>query len=330
MPTWKNASGPLPYPVTNDYLFRVLLQKSEAVLRSLICSVFEISETDITSIHITNPIILGEAIDEKDYILDVNVLLNNKISVNFEMQVINYGDWPERSLQYLCRNFDFLNKGEDYINSRTAIHIGILDFQLFEETEPEFFSSYKLMNTKSHRVYSDKLQLFTLALPFIDHATETDKQFHRDMWGYFFKAETWEDLKIMENNYPIIGEAASIVYNAVNDKAIRDRIEARADYERRQRTLQRQITSQKEIIASQKEEINSQKEEIASQKEKLASQKEELASQKEKLASQKEELASQKEELASQEGEISVLQEQISDRDKIIAELKNQIKILQS
>ena len=309
MPTWKNASGPLPYPVTNDYLFRVLLQKSEAVLRSLICSVFEISETDITSIHITNPIILGEAIDEKDYILDVNVLLNNKISVNFEMQVINYGDWPERSLQYLCRNFDFLNKGEDYINSRTAIHIGILDFQLFEETEPEFFSSYKLMNVKSHRVYSDKLQLFTLSLPFIDHATETDKQFHRDMWGYFFKAETWEDLKIMENNYPIIGEAASIVYNAVNDKAIRDRIEARADYERRQRTLQRQITSQKEIIASQKEEINSQKEEIASQKEKLASQKEELA---------------------SQEGEISVLQEQLSDRDKIIAELKNQIKILQS
>ena len=309
MPTWKNASGPLPYPVTNDYLFRVLLQKSEAVLRSLICSVFEISETDITSIHITNPIILGEAIDEKDYILDVNVLLNNNISVNFEMQVINYGDWPERSLQYLCRNFDFLNKGEDYINSRTAIHIGILDFQLFEETEPEFFSSYKLMNTKSHRVYSDKLQLFTLSLPFIDHATETDKQFHRDMWGYFFKAETWEDLKIMENNYPIIGEAASIVYNAVNDKAIRDRIEARADYERRQRTLQRQITSQKEIIASQKEEINSQKEEIASQTEKLASQKEELA---------------------SQEGEISVLQKQLSDRDKIIAELKNQIKILQS
>ena len=204
------------------------------------------------------------------------------------MQVINYGDWPERSLQYLCRNFDFLNKGEDYINSRTAIHIGILDFLLFEETEPEFFASYKLMNVKSHRVYSDKLQLFTLALPFIDHATETDKQFHRDMWGYFFKAETWEDLKIMENNYPIIGEAASIVYNAVNDKAIRDRIEARADYERRQRTLQRQITSQKEIIASQKEE------------------------------------------LASQEGEISVLQEQLSDRDKIIAELKNQIKILQS
>jgi chromosome segregation ATPase len=136
------------------------------------------------------------------------------------------------------------------------------------------------------------------------------------MWGYFFKAETWEDLKIMENNYPIIGEAASIVYNAVNDKAIRDRIEARADYERRQRTLQRQITSQKEIIASQKEEINSQKEEIASQKEELASQKEKLASQKE--------------ELASQEGEISVLQEKLYDKDKIIAELKNQLKRFQS
>ncbi|MDE6949565.1 MAG: Rpn family recombination-promoting nuclease/putative transposase [Lachnospiraceae bacterium] len=52
----------------------------------------------------------------KTVILDVKLLLNNSRIVNLEMQRFNKGDWPERSLFYLCRTFGNLPAGESYAN----------------------------------------------------------------------------------------------------------------------------------------------------------------------------------------------------------------------
>ena len=59
--------------------------------------------------------------------------MNNNTLINLEMQVANEGNWPDRSLSYLCRAFDNLNEGENYGDLKPAIHIGILDFTLFPE-----------------------------------------------------------------------------------------------------------------------------------------------------------------------------------------------------
>ncbi|MFR2512767.1 MAG: PD-(D/E)XK nuclease family transposase [Lachnospira eligens] len=48
---------------------------------------------DIKDIEITNPIILGESINAKTFILDVNILLNNSRMLNLEMQVNNLHNW---------------------------------------------------------------------------------------------------------------------------------------------------------------------------------------------------------------------------------------------
>lgn len=65
--------------------------------------------------------------------------------------MVNEGNWPERSLCYLCRAFDNLNLGEEYTEVRPAIQIGLLDFTLFEDT-PEFFANYYLINKKSYDI----------------------------------------------------------------------------------------------------------------------------------------------------------------------------------
>lgn len=39
---------------------------------------------------------------------------------------------------YLCRNFDNLKSGENYIDVMPCLHIGIIDFELFEEDD-EFY-----------------------------------------------------------------------------------------------------------------------------------------------------------------------------------------------
>ena len=109
------ASGPVPFRLCNDYLFRSLMQVDEDALISLIQSIIRLPEDVVVdSAEILNPIELGAAINEKDFLLDVLVRFNHDYHTNIEMQIANENDWPERSLSYLCRTFDNLNKGEAY------------------------------------------------------------------------------------------------------------------------------------------------------------------------------------------------------------------------
>ena len=174
-------------------MFRAVLQANNKVLRGLICSLLHLSEEDVISVEITNPIILGEAIDNKEFRLDVNVLLNNHSLINLEMQVANKMDWQNRSLVYLCRSFDQLDHGQAYDEIQPVIHIGFLDYTLFKES-PEFYATYKLINVKNHEVYSDNLTLSVVNLSRIDLATDEDKKYQIDYWARLFKATTWEEI----------------------------------------------------------------------------------------------------------------------------------------
>ena len=212
--------------------------------------------------------------------IGADVLLNGSISVNIELQVINYNDWPERSLQYLCRSFDLLNKGQLYSDSKTTIHIGILCFALFPDFD-EYFSSFRMMSEGSYRIFTDKFQLYTLCLPNLEHATEEDASFRRDMWGRYFKVKTWEELKAMADVYPVIEETAEEVYKCITDEAIRRRIEAREDYERRQRTLLWQLAEKDKQMAEKDEQLAEKDEQMA---EKLAEKDSEIADLKRRMA----------------------------------------------
>jgi len=233
----KYATGPVIIPLTNDYLFRALLQCNNLVLKYLISALLHIPLSDILSVEILNPILLGQTYDEKDFYLDIRVCLNNKTIINLEMQVINEHNWPERSLSYLCRSFDNLCKGKDYINVSPAIQIGLLDFTLFPEY-PEFYATYKMLNIKNHHIYSDKFQLSVLDLTHIDLATEEDKQFGLHHWANFFKTTTWEEIIMLAEQNEYILSAADTIYQLAYNDPIRLQCEAREDYYRRQRDMQ--------------------------------------------------------------------------------------------
>ena len=142
-----NATGKVPCGMTNDYMFRIVLRKNKDTLKNLICSVLHLSPKKIKSIRIENPITLGDAIDEKEYKLDVLVLLNNNTHINLEMQVVSYKNWPERSIAYLSRKFNTLSRVRDYDLIEPVYHIGFIDFTLHED-HPEFFAKYHIRNDK--------------------------------------------------------------------------------------------------------------------------------------------------------------------------------------
>ncbi len=169
---------------------------------------------------VINPIEPGASIGDKDFVLDIKVLLDDRAIINLELQVINQHNWPERSLSYLCRAFDNLNPGEGYQMVKPVVHIGLLDFTLFREY-PEFYATYQFMNVKNHMVYSDKLQLSVVDLTHIDLATKKDRQHRIDCWAAFFKAGTWEEIKMIAQRDENIAKAANTVWKLSQEDKIR-------------------------------------------------------------------------------------------------------------
>lgn len=69
--SFENASGPIDYGFTNDYMFRIVLQQNNRVLKGLICSLLHLQPDDIVSVEITNPILPGDKFDAKEFILEL-------------------------------------------------------------------------------------------------------------------------------------------------------------------------------------------------------------------------------------------------------------------
>lgn len=238
--TYQNATGKIDYTLTNNYMFHVILQENELVLRGLISALLHLPLADIHTVEIKNPIKVGEAIDMKEFILDIYILLNTHTELNLEMQVNNLHNWPDRSLSYLCRSFDSLYRGSDYQETKPVIHIGILDFTLFPET-PEFYATYKLLNIKNYQVFNDKFRLGVLSLKQIELATDEDKEWQLDTWAKFFAAKTWREIKMLAENNEILTSATESLYKYNSDFIVRERCRAREDYENHERYVKQEL-----------------------------------------------------------------------------------------
>lgn len=239
-PDFLNVHGKIPYGMTNDYMFRAVLQSNNKVLKGLICALLHFTEEEIFSVEITNPIILGETVKHKEFRLDINVILNNRTLLNLEMQIVNRLNWTNRSVMYLCRSFDQLNHGQDFAEAKPVIHIGFLDYSLFPDC-PEFYASYKLINIKNHRKYSDNLTLNVLDLSHIELATEEDKLYHIHKWAMLFKATTWEEIKMIAEQNEYLQEASKTMFRMSADELIRKRCRDREEYYQDLRNYERVI-----------------------------------------------------------------------------------------
>lgn len=251
--SYKEATGVIQYNMTNNYMFRYILQENKKVLKGLIGAVLHLEPSEIQSVEIQNPINLSEDVEGKEFILDIRVMLNDNKLINLEMQLNNKYDWPERSLSYLCRNYDQLYRGQEYREVMPVYHIGFLDFTLFPD-KPEFYATYKMMNVKNHHLYSDKLTVGVVDLNRTDLATDEDKIYKIDYWARLFKAKTWEDLQMLAKNNEYLEEAAESIYKANADDILMQKCRAREEAERYERIAQRTIQLLQDENTTLKEE----------------------------------------------------------------------------
>lgn len=284
--SYKNATGPIGYGMTNDYMFRTVLQKNNYVLKGLICSLLHLKPQDVTSVVITNPIELGDAVDDKEFILDINVLLNDCTVINLEMQMAYQYDWNDRALSYLCRSFDQLYHGDPYGKVKPTIHIGFLNFSP-RNAVPEFYASYKMINEKSFEVYSDKFNLRVVNLKQINLATEEDRTYKIDYWARLFTATSWEEMKELAQNDAFMDSALQSIYESNADEITRQKCRAREEYNKREQFATQQMEINK-LLTKQLEEsenaIAKKDEEIAKKDNTIAVKDDEIAALKKILA----------------------------------------------
>ncbi len=213
-------------------MFKAVLQRNQTALKGLLCALLHMRMEEIVVVRIQNPIEIGGMIDEKKMMLDLKLELNDSRILDIEMQVVDEGNWSERSLAYLCRAFDQLEKGDKYLDVKETIHIGILNFtpQGFPE---KLYLEYYFYNLDTAHKYSDKMSIRVLQLNQLKK--ELDEQIRPEIynWAQLFKAETWEEMRMLAERDESIKECIFTYKELTADEKARMQSEARDDYYRR-------------------------------------------------------------------------------------------------
>ena len=312
----ETLTGQLPYTLTNDFFFKAFLQKNETALRGLLSALLSLKPGEISSVTITNPIQEGETIDDKNIILDIKLLLNNTHVINLEMQVANLGNWPERSLTYLCRMFDQLKSGEDYINVKKTVHVSIMDFT--PNDFPEIlYSEYFLYNLKTGHKYSDKFAIYMLQLNQLGNPKDERDIPEIYYWAQLFKAKTWEEIRMLAEKNEYIKQSIVTLQELTADEKAKMQMEAR---ERYRRDLAASVELGRQQSAEVIQRIQEEKEKIEEKCKQLEEKSEKVEEEKKQLKEEKERIQKEKDvmqlEMEEREERIRYLEAQLAQQNK--------------
>ena len=314
-------TGELPFMLTNDYMFKVVLQTDETILCALLCSLLDLTPGDIHSIVITNPFVPGATVKDKDTILDIRLVLNGDRLINLEMQIKNKRDWPERSLCYLCRAFDNLEKGAPYPDVTPAHHIGILNFSL-PHVQKQFYSHYYMINETTQEIFSDKLRLSVLNLTQTALATEHDRQSGLTRWAAAFKAKTWEEYQMLAEEDVLFQKVSDALYLIAENREIAEQCRRMQEAEAMRKRMEEQEAQQieRENALDERENALDERENTLADRESTLADRESILDDKANMLAQHENaLAQQKHDLMERD---RALAEKQAELDQLMAQLR--------
>ena len=206
------AEGDIDFPLTNDVVFHISFQRSKKALKGFICALLDLDPGKVSNVILLNPINYGDEYDGKGIIMDLRVLLDNKEFINVELQLIlGYTKqwWINRSMLYLCRCFDNIKAGEDYLMIKPATHISIVMDDIFPEEKSEFYATYSMLNCRTYKPYTCNFNLHVLYLNHIELAKEEGASDELIYWAKTFRATKWEELKVLANQSEYVKEVAN-------------------------------------------------------------------------------------------------------------------------
>ena len=222
---------------TNDFCFKELMQNPK-IRKGFIAGILKKTPEEITETILLPAETRRDYADEKLSILDVKVLLTDGTRMDLEMQVAYFGSWDKRVLFYLSKLYtEQIQKGDDYEKLKKCIHVGVLDFIRFPESE-ECYHKINLCNCKSGEIYTDLLELHILELPKLPKVRaklEQGEMVSDDemvlQWMEFFSCKTQEDFETMAKQDEYMEEAVNTLFKLSADE------QKRVDYEAREKAI---------------------------------------------------------------------------------------------
>ena len=183
------------------------------ILADFLATVLAIKPSDISQIEILDNEIIPDILLSKFSRLDLRITINKVTSVNIEIQILNYGNYKERTLFYWAKMYTGeLQKNEDYINLKNAISINVIDFNLFDCKE--YHSTFKVFEEHRQELLTDKFRIDFLELrkakDMKESGSMTDK---KQMWMDFLNtnAEDDETLERLATESPIMKKAVAVL-----------------------------------------------------------------------------------------------------------------------
>lgn len=216
------------------------------ILTDFLATVLEISPSEITEVEILDNEVVPDILISKFSRLDLKITINRTTSVNIEIQVLNYGNYKERTLFYWAKMYTGdLQKQEDYLNLKNTIAINVIDFNLFDCKE--YHSTFKIFEEHRQELLTDKFRIDFLELRKAKECKECGSMVDKkQMWMDFLNtnAEDDETLDRLSTSSPVMQKAVAVLRKMSADekelyeieqreKAVRDEVSARA-YERQQ------------------------------------------------------------------------------------------------
>ena len=210
-----------------DFCFQELMEDEE-VRRGFIGAILRIPPEEIVDMELLPKKLRKKHKEDKYGILDVHVRLKDGDQLNIEMQAVAYDYWQERSLFYLGKMYvDQIHEGEDYDKLKKCIHVGVLDFTLFEHER--YYSCFHIWEDTSREMYSDKFEIHILELPKLVKYEYPQTELLR--WAQFFSAKSREEIKMLAEKDKYIHKAYDKLEEISADE------EKRLEYEARQKAI---------------------------------------------------------------------------------------------
>ena len=189
----------------NDLAFKKIFGDTnhKNILISFLNSVLDFKENQtIVDVSLANPYQIPKIPELKETILDIKAINKNGYTFIIEMQKKDLGDFTKRSLYYTSKAYTAqLPKGNDYTALKKVYFIGIVNFNIFENTS--FISRHLIINQETNTQDLNDFEFNFIELP--KFTKELDElQTLLDKWIYFIKNAS--DLTVIPEQYKSITE----------------------------------------------------------------------------------------------------------------------------
>jgi len=217
-----------------DYAFKRFFVTRPDLLIAFLNAVFEeYDHIKIASLEILNPELPGEAIEDKNSILDIRAKDDGGNAINIEMQAHFRDGFAKRSAFYAFRLYmTGIKKGEDHSLLPPVFSINLIDFNLFPGIP--FHRCFRLLDVREPAVMMmDGIEFHFLELKKLGKPVRELKD-TLDIWIRFIRDSdslTEKEMDALEKKYPLLKEAHKTLDEISQDS------EARLEYDKRQAAI---------------------------------------------------------------------------------------------